>query len=57
MLRASMRKFASKITEDFDRLAKLAAKVGFVIALVCNALPPHYRVVCHTIASICTGGN
>ena len=45
------------ITEDFERLAKLAAKAGFWIAIICSVVPEHYRVACHALANLCTGGS
>lgn len=45
------------IAEDFERLAKLAAKAGFWIAILCHVVPPQYRAVCDTLATLCTGGN
>lgn len=33
-----------------------AAIAGFVLALVCHSLPPHYRAVCEFISNACKGG-
>jgi hypothetical protein len=40
-----------------SRAWKTAAKVAAVLALACHFLPPHYRVVCDGLASVCTGGH
>jgi hypothetical protein len=41
---------------DVKRLSRHAAAFGFVLALICHMLPPHYRAVCNTIASLCSPG-
>lgn len=45
------------LVEDFRKLARYAATVGTLLAVVCHLLPPQYRVVCQTLANICTGGS
>lgn len=47
------------VKEDLTRLkrlAKIAAAVGTILALVCHFIPPHYRAVCNAVAALCTGG-
>lgn len=39
------------------RGAKRAIVVGIGLALLCHALPPQHRELCHQLATICTGGN
>ena len=39
-----------------SRTKKIAAIVGVVLALVCQALPADYQKPCQTIAHLCTGG-
>lgn len=41
--------------EKVSGLTKYAAKVGFVLAIICHLLPPHYRVLCGYLASVCHG--
>lgn len=42
-------------TADFERLAKLAAKLGIILAIVCHLAPPHYRIACDALAALCRG--
>ncbi len=42
--------------EARKKLYKRAAQVGLVLAFVCHFLPPDYRVVCETVARVCSGG-
>lgn len=44
------------ITGDLRRLRKHAAIAGVFLAVLCHLVPPDYRAVCNTIASVCTGG-
>ncbi len=41
---------------DRKKIAKRAALIGAVLAIICNLLPHEYRAVCHAIAQVCTGG-
>jgi len=43
-----------KLVQDAKRVAKLAAKLGAILAVVCHLLPPHYRVPCDAFARICS---
>jgi hypothetical protein len=45
-----------KISEDAKRTAKRSAAIGFVLAIICQLVPPDYRAVCDLIASVCRGG-
>ncbi len=47
---------ATRFIQDAKRLAKLGAKYGAILALLCHLLPPHYRPVCDTLASLCGAG-
>jgi hypothetical protein len=38
------------------RIAGWAAAFGAVLALICGALPPHWRAPCQALASLCRGG-
>lgn len=44
-------------SSDFRALAKRAAQIGAVLAVLCHLVPPHYRAVCTTLATLCTGGH
>lgn len=33
-----------------------AAVLGVVLGLLCNLLPPEYRVACEVIVKLCSGG-
>lgn len=41
---------------DLKRLSRHAAAFGFVLALLCHMLPPHYRAVCNQLVSLCSPG-
>ncbi len=38
------------------RIARWAALIGGVLAVVCHFLPQNYRALCQAVANICTGG-
>lgn len=42
--------------EKAKKIAARAAKIGFVLALLCHLLPHDYRVVCSSVVKICTTG-
>ena len=50
-----MKESRPSLWEDMKYVGKLAAKVGFAVAIVCHFLPPDYRPICDAIASACTG--
>jgi hypothetical protein len=43
----------AKLVRDWKRFSKIAAKIGIVLAIVCHALPPHYRAPCDVLARLC----
>lgn len=43
------------LTEDAKRVARRAAQLGTVLAIVCNFLPHEYRTLCTVIADVCRG--
>jgi hypothetical protein len=51
-----------KITTPEERRARKrkhairAAVLGFVLALICHALPHEYQTPCATVIKLCTGG-
>lgn len=50
----------STLVTDLRRLRKLrrhAVAVGAILAIVCHLIPPHYRVVCDLLASLCGAGD
>ena len=44
---------APSITEDAKKVAKRAAQLGALLAMVCHLVPPEYRAVCNLIADVC----
>ena len=44
------------LAEDARKLARYAAWIGAILALVCHLVPPHYRAACEALAAICRGG-
>lgn len=42
--------------EKRKKWVKRAAALGFVLSLSCGLLPEEYRVACHALAQLCTGG-
>lgn len=46
----------SLLERDLRWLVHHAAWIGVFLALICHTLPPHWRVVCHKVAHLCTGG-
>lgn len=42
-----------KLFADLKRLWRHAALIGAVVAVVCHLVPPHYRVACDALASLC----
>lgn len=42
--------------EQKKKWMRRAALFGFVLGIVCHALPPHYRAPCELLSKICTGG-
>mgnify|MGYP001602139839 CR=1 FL=1 len=44
------------VDERTKKVAKRAAQIGFVLAILCQFAPPNYRVVCEVLAKFCTGG-
>ncbi len=45
-----------KLLEDLKRYRKHAALIGIALALVCQVVPPQYRVVCDVVRQLCTLG-
>ncbi len=41
-----------ELTEKQKKIAKYAAIAGFVLAIVCHALPPKYQAVCNLVAQV-----
>lgn len=46
----------ARFKSDVKRLAGIAAKIGAILAIVCHMLPPNYRPICTTLASLCGVG-
>lgn len=42
--------------ERAKRIRRWMAIAGAVAGLICASLPHEYRIICHTIANVCTGG-
>ena len=43
-----------RVERDLRSLGGLAAKFGFLLAILCHFLPPHYRVLCDALRQACT---
>lgn len=44
------------LKKDLKRLFKWSSVLGFVLGLVCHAVPPEYQAACHAIISACNAG-
>lgn len=43
------------VAEETKKVMKRAAQFGAVLAIVCQLLPHHYKVICEAVAQICRG--